>query len=173
MPELLPPHFIWWSSASSLPLLLIRHGSSLSLPSLSHPPPFILCFQFCLNPNIAPSLCSSISRSLCTLLFTQPSLIFPLTHYIPIYLSNFSISGVYSCPPSVQLYTSHFTTPNSHCLPKKTQERSRVFLLYLHNEWLVVTPAPRQNTERVSGREEDPWWWWWRGVFKFKFSYPE
>ncbi|CAB1449990.1 unnamed protein product [Pleuronectes platessa] len=66
---------------------------------------------------------------------------------------------------------------NSHHLPKKTQERSTVFSLYLHNEWLVVTPAPRLNTERASRERGGPMvvaeGTGRRGVLNFYFSWPE
>lgn len=147
MLELLSPHFIWWSSASSPPLLLIRHGSPLSFPPL-------------------PSFCdsSAIPPSSALLLFTQPSLsLFPLFYFLflPLFFAVFhhfwnmhppSFSSAVHLPAFPN--SNHFQPPAA---PKKAQGRSAVFSLRLYNEWLVVIPAPRLNTEQVSGR----WWWWW------------
>lgn len=111
MLELLSPHFIWWSSASSPPLLLIRHGSPLSLFPL---PLFLLRFQ--LHPSL-----------LCTLLFTHPSVSFFWLFYFffltPLFcrISPFQESVpsllLLCCPPTRFSQLQSLPTPAS--APKK------------------------------------------------------
>ncbi|MEQ2188249.1 hypothetical protein GOODEAATRI_013102, partial [Goodea atripinnis] len=81
-----------------------------SLPSLSHPlPSFCACSSASnLNPNLPLSVPPSLAPSAPYFLINPP-LFFLLTHYVPTYLSHFFIYGVYSCPPSPKLSTSHFT----------------------------------------------------------------
>lgn len=91
MPELLSPHFIWWSSASSPPLLLIRHGSPLSLPSLTRPslslPLPSFWFQLWL-PSIPASLHCAV-----TFYSPPPSFLPPLTPFFKkrIFLTHRSV----------------------------------------------------------------------------------
>lgn len=84
MPELFSPHFIWWSSASSLPRLLIRHGSPHSPTSLSPPPSLP---SFCDPSSALNSHRPFILPSLCALTFYSP---LPYFHFLLIFTS---------CPP--------------------------------------------------------------------------
>lgn len=93
MPELLSPHFIWWSSASSPPLLLIRHGSPLSLPSPSPPPSH--CDSSSASP---PSTPLSLPPSFCALTLIHPSLSF----------SSNSFTFSHSPPPPFSVVLHHF-----------------------------------------------------------------
>lgn len=129
MPELFSPHFIWWSSASSLPRLLIRHGSPHSPTSLSPPPSlpsFLLWSQFCLKlpPSLHPSF------PLCPYFLLTPPLLSLLTHFH--FLPPFSVRHQEYAPfvslnhPAHTLYPHHY---NSHYLSKKTGEVHSMFAL--------------------------------------------
>lgn len=136
------------------------------VPSLSHPSLIPLPSACVSSPasnlklNLPPSLCFSIS--LCTLLFTQPSRVFPslsLHSHLSITFIHFRSIVLPSFSSVIHLPLHEPPTPT---VSQKRHRKDPVFLHYLHSEWLVVTPAPRQNTEQLSGREEDPWWqsWW-------------
>lgn len=113
MLELLSPHFIWWSSASSPPLLLIRHGSPLSLP----PPSLPSVIPAPSLPPLQSTFYSPLSLFLLTLLLFLSD---------PFVLSYFTISGIRTLPPSPLLSTYPlFPTPiTSHpCLRPKKRRR--------------------------------------------------
>lgn len=92
MPELLSPHFIWWSSASSPPLFLIRHGSPLS-----HSPSLPLR-----SPCLPGTLCTN---------FLLPVLLLYPTHHIWL---SFSFSFFYRI-----LRSQHFVSALFSSTPRK------------------------------------------------------
>ncbi len=75
MPELFSPHFIWWSSASSPPLSIIRHGRSPSTTatfSLTLSLSLSLPFCFSLSLPLPYLLRCTASWGKCPLLFCIP-----------------------------------------------------------------------------------------------------
>lgn len=112
MPELFSPHFIWWSSVSSPPLSIIRHGSSLSLP-LAHPPLHPILF-------LSLSLCLAQSPSPIHCLALPPFLLF-------------SLFLLYFNPPPPLVSTLRGGEKKKK--REKPQSRSIVSCLYLHHEW--------------------------------------
>lgn len=184
MLELLSPHFIWWSSASSPPLLLIRHGSPLSLP----PPSLPSVIPAPSLPPLQSTFYSPLSLFLLTLLLFLSD---------PFVLSYFTISGIRTLPPSPLLSTYPlFPTPiTSHSCPRPKKRRrgdpqsfpptstmngllSVQHLGWIQSEWVGCggggavredggcwTPS-QVGQSKVGGGLKDPW-----ALAKFSLSF--